>query len=144
MPSSGHIACLLTLAAACAVLASPGSASAQGGPCDGDGGEQGQGRCMAWRLAQADSVLNDTYQAVLVAIDRTESWPPDIRAQEKRNVRQAERAWIQFKDLECDFVMNASGVQRNYFVVRDRCLLELTERRNEQLEAHLRRLRALG
>ena len=53
----------------------------------------------------------------------------------REKLRAAEQLWERFREAECDFRSSQSAGQREYQVVRLRCLAELTEARTAILRA---------
>lgn len=70
----------------------------------------------AWnRLVEADKALNATW----------------AKLQPDRSLRRAQRAWIAWRNAECD-ARGTEGREAN--IRRDSCFAELTEQRQQQLE----------
>lgn len=83
----------------------------------------------AWRAAEeADRRLNQVYRELVAAL-------PDKTAVTK--LRDAQRAWIKFRDLECAFAGDEMRDGSAEPLLRAGCQRRLTEERTRQLEAHL-------
>jgi uncharacterized protein YecT (DUF1311 family) len=77
----------------------------------------------------ADRRLNQHYQLLQKTL------PP----QRKRQLETAELSWIGFRDSTCEFETDRGGN-----TARDRCLVRLTEQRNQQLVKYLETNKALS
>lgn len=77
--------------------------------------------CAATQQKAADTALNASYKALMGALG------PD----DQGRLRDAQRAWIAFRDKECQF---RAGVPADPFR-QTLCVAELTGRRNDQLAA---------
>jgi uncharacterized protein YecT (DUF1311 family) len=79
--------------------------------------------CEAAELASNDARLNDVYRRLLAGVG----------AGREAQLRAAERAWINFRDAECDFRTSIEVGGSDAALLRDRCLTELTNDRTESL-----------
>ncbi len=125
MTYSRFLALLAPLALALG-LAQP--ATAQLDPCDSNQPQSALTRCNAERLEGWDRLLNEVYQRVIGTLDATQ----------EENLRQAQRAWITYRDLTC-------GMERARYeggsiapMIELTCLTRLTERRTRDLEEYMR------
>ncbi|VWB76334.1 hypothetical protein BPS26883_03638 [Burkholderia pseudomultivorans] len=85
--------------------------------------------CAERAYRQSDAVLNRTYQAVTARLR-------DTRPLDEKLVA-AQRAWIAYRDAECQFSSaNAEGGS-GYQMVVSTCLDDLTKERTETLKAYL-------
>ncbi|GAB5520321.1 MAG: hypothetical protein RhofKO_25720 [Rhodothermales bacterium] len=98
----------------------------QAADCEPDGPTMQMAYCLAAKHQLADSLLNVVYQQAISQIQK--STEPNAAEQEEAT-RVAQRAWIQFRDADCDRVnaVYASGSIRPV-MVQD-CLLEHTKQR---------------
>ncbi len=86
--------------------------------------------CAAADLAAADKPLNRAYQEMLARLKGND---PALR-----QLREAQRQWLGFRDAECRFSTRSSaGGSINPMLVAQ-CRAELTRARVTQLQAHLR------
>lgn len=91
--------------------------------------------CAAAELAKADAELNATYQKAIAAIPEFASDPPwDAKAWEE-TLRASQRAWVSFRDAECEkhvamFWTNGSGATVDILG----CKTEKTEQRTKELK----------
>ena len=87
----------------------------------------GMQACAAEEAARHDARLNRNYRAILDQLDN---------ADDKEAVRNAQRAWIAFRDADCrSYVSDTWGsVSR---LEGAQCLADRTEERADQLEAFL-------
>lgn len=83
--------------------------------------------CAADEWAVADSVLNDTYQAVIRIIE-----PERVEA-----LREAQRAWVRFRDAECEFQASQFGGGSIVPMVELLCRADLTRKRIADFDAVL-------
>lgn len=75
--------------------------------------------CAAAELARADTLLNENYRELLRFVG------PERAAL----LREAQRAWIRFRDAECEFQASAVAGGSMQPMVHALCLAELTEKR---------------
>jgi uncharacterized protein YecT (DUF1311 family) len=92
--------------------------------------------CGAAELEAADKALNAAYQKALASIKAREDQPPpyDNKAYEAA-LRTAQRAWVAFRDAECNVVVpfswtNGTGGP----LVTLGCLITKTQARTKDLE----------
>jgi uncharacterized protein YecT (DUF1311 family) len=60
------------------------------------------GECAVAALKVADAALNRVYQAALQQTGEGSDPAPNIRERWKAALREAQRAWIAFRDADCD------------------------------------------
>jgi hypothetical protein len=70
--------------------------------------------------ANVDAALNASYQALLAKLD-----PPG-----QQRLREAQRAWLSFRDKECAFRVRKSAAE----AARSACVTELAQQRIETLD----------
>lgn len=120
-------------AVACLIAALPSLAfAAETAPCADLAAQQDRNACIAEGVRKADAVLNDVYRRLNDKLDATG----------KRNLVAAERAWIGFRDRECDFRtgydtqdLANNGTLASYLV--GQCRLELTTLRTTDLRRQM-------
>lgn len=80
--------------------------------------------CASKVFQQADGRLNRVYGQLVAKLD------PDAR----KLLRDAERAWVDYRDKECEFATaaNAGGTIRPMYIAQ--CQTALTKRRTRELE----------
>jgi uncharacterized protein YecT (DUF1311 family) len=84
--------------------------------------------CAARAYQQADKALNRQYVATTLALRRE-----DAAGQRLSRLRQAQRAWITFRDAHCDSAFLADiGASLDYTLAIE-CRTHLTEERTRQL-----------
>jgi uncharacterized protein YecT (DUF1311 family) len=96
---------MLVLAAVFAMLCvSPASAQPKdpGADCGNRGNTAEIGQCVVAALKVADTNLNQVYRAALQQIGEGPDPAPDVRERWKAALRDAQRAWIAFRDADCD------------------------------------------
>ena len=78
--------------------------------------------CLAQAYAESDARLNLVYRHLIDAL--ADPVP----------LRQAQRAWIKFRDLQCEFEVPPSWTGSGVPYSRNSCLIDHTERRIRDLE----------
>jgi uncharacterized protein YecT (DUF1311 family) len=79
--------------------------------------------CAAAELAHADRALNETYQAVLRLLD-----PERVEL-----LREAQRAWIRWRDAECEFEASEFAGGSMEPMIQALCLAHVTKERTKAL-----------
>lgn len=82
--------------------------------------------CILAAAERWDKRLNAAYQKLMV------QQPPE----QQQRLRTAERAWVQFRDANCDYYINIPGTRANYIYAE--CRRVLTAQRAIELEAAAR------
>ena len=118
---------LLLPLALLAALAAPTAAQDRPLDCDGAITQQAMNACAAEAYRAADAELNRVYRAVLQAAG-------DRHAE---RVRNAQRAWLAFRDAHC--AVEAGTVEGGSMepMVRDHCLADATRQRTDELRGYL-------
>lgn len=103
------------------------SALASAAPAADCGDEQTQtdmNLCAARDYADVDRQLNEVYR----------EYRKRLSDDQKRQLKDAQRAWIEFRDRSCDF--ESSGVEGGsvHPLIRNSCLAGMTRARIEQLD----------
>jgi len=83
--------------------------------------------CVPARAADADATLNARYKALLDGLGVADAG----------RLREAQRAWIAFRDRECAFKAQGRDDATAANAARDACLEELTRQRADQLGREL-------
>lgn len=83
--------------------------------------------CAADELARADTALNEAYQVVL----------EELEPERVELLRTAQRAWIRFRDAECELEASEFAGGSLEPMIHTLCLAHLTRKRAEALEAML-------
>ncbi|PWK29151.1 lysozyme inhibitor LprI family protein [Pseudomonas sp. OV226] len=98
--------------------------------CDNAADQATMNQCAAQQHAAADKELNALYQQITT---RLKSEP-----ERKKSLVGAQRAWIAFRDAECNF--SASGVEGGsvYPLIYSNCVTELTKARAETFKTYLK------
>jgi uncharacterized protein YecT (DUF1311 family) len=106
------------------------SSAAVAQECDrSDESQAGVNICAHEDYKTADAKLNETYGEIMKRL----SDDPDGR----KLLQAAQRAWIAFRDAECDFSTAGSQSGSIYPTLISGCLQSLTEARTEQLGGYL-------
>ncbi|AXF19459.1 urease-associated protein [Burkholderia pyrrocinia] len=94
-------------------------------------------QCAEKSRRAADSILNQTYKKLL----NTLKDDPDSGLIPKTQIISAQRAWVAFRDAECDFRTSVNGGARQWLTVNHaQCLTELTEQRTKVLQDYLKQV----
>lgn len=106
--------------------------------CDDYGGYDLQD-CLSGELTKADKALNAAYRKALASIGNDPDTPDDEKLAWKDNLKNAQRAWIVFRDANCKFELigaewhNGSGTT----AAQLQCELGMTQQRTEELLSRL-------
>jgi uncharacterized protein YecT (DUF1311 family) len=98
--------------------------AAQAGECDKARTQTEMNICAGHELEQANATINNLYKETMAKYD----------AEGQDLLRKSERAWIAFRDAECDFRTSGSKGGSIWPLVHAQCLTELTRARIKQLE----------
>ena len=82
-------------------------------------------QCFAANLAAANRVLDETYKSLMVQ--------KTFYVGSAVALREVERAWIVYKDRECEYEYSASR-DENYWLAHADCEIRLTEQRIRELQ----------
>ncbi|RUM23061.1 DUF1311 domain-containing protein [Rhizobium vallis] len=119
---------------AAAILLASGAASAQDIVCKNPQTQSDMTSCEAARHETADKALNAQYKktrAAMAAIDK--DLDGDMKGAEQALVK-AQRAWIDYRDAECDaFGFQARGGTMEPMLVAG-CLADVTDKRTKELK----------
>lgn len=93
-------------------------------------------RCMHRAYDSADRELNRVFQAVLAEIRRSQDVPPAERPRWEQTLREAQRAWIAYRDADCRGLIRyewwgGSGAS----AAESGCLYDRTVERTNELKA---------
>lgn len=114
------------IAAAAILLAALPAMAQQDCP---DDSQAGLNQCAGDAYKKADAALNATYKQVMARLKDSEAAAKSLVA--------AQRAWIAYRDAECDFMSSGveGGSARPMIVAQ--CLEQLTTQRADDLKALL-------
>ncbi|MEL6599989.1 MAG: lysozyme inhibitor LprI family protein [Pseudomonadota bacterium] len=87
--------------------------------------------CISAEVTAWDVLLNETYQETLVTLEDRDA-TGDVLTKETRRVpslRAAQRAWIAYRDAECDLRYSLYGQGSLRTIVAANCLLTFTAER---------------
>ena len=118
-----RLSCTVIATALICLVTSAAAAGDQGDPapsCDGSTPEMVN--CLAVRTAQWDKRMNAAYQKAL----------GDAGAQQREQLRAAQRLWIQYRDANCQYYGLGEGTIAR--VDAGECLRSMTEARARELE----------
>ena len=99
-----------------------------------------QRRCLMSWLSRSDVGLDRTYQSLISALDRQAGiGPGDAPPATVQQLRQAQRAWLVYRDTECRR-RNRGSEGPLWAPIRARCLGEFSHDREQELADALGRL----
>lgn len=111
-----------------AAIGNASPASSQG--CDrSDETQSGMNICADADYRQEDAKLNQKYGQIVTRLADD--------AEGRKLLKEAQRAWIAFRDAECTFSTNASSDGSIYPMLVSQCRADLTRARVDQLETYL-------
>lgn len=91
-------------------------------------------QCAEKDRTAADKSLNDTYKKLLANLKDD----PEQQRFSRTQVVAAQRAWVAFRDAECEFQASLSGSAPQWLPVnRSQCLTQLTTARTKVLQGYL-------
>lgn len=100
-----------------------------------DGTQQNMNACTYAEWEAADADLNRVYAEVLATLqDSDANFPPDGNSEEDR-LRTAQRAWVAFRDANCDlagYPMRGGSAEP---LLTYGCMRQMTEERSTELQA---------
>ena len=107
------------------VLVAATASAAEDDPCVTQRNTIEMNECARRQMQGAEDGLNTTYRAAIAALDKQ----GDI----KKQLIQAQRHWIKFRDTNCNAVLakNADGSLRTVLYLG--CMKQLAEERTQQL-----------
>jgi len=98
--------------------------------CDKADDQVTMNQCASDELVKIDKLLNGTYKK----IEQRLADDPDT----KKLLISSQRAWIKFRDAECDFAASGTAGGSIYPMMVVMCRTQLTSERNNQLSDYLR------
>jgi len=110
-------------------------------PCESTSG-LGQQECAQKKNEIADKKLNAIYKALLKKLSEVEVVEGgETGISPKKKLIQAQRAWIKFRNANCEFVGNLSGGVHTWKSVHEGfCFTEMTEERTKELQKYFKEL----
>lgn len=87
------------------------------------GNTQGMVECMGAETRRQDARLNQAYKALMDA----------TAAERKKQLQEAQRAWVRFRDTNCAFYLDPQGGSMARVSASD-CVLTMTVDRADELE----------
>ncbi|MAM59054.1 MAG: hypothetical protein CMN25_17205 [Salinicola sp.] len=94
--------------------------------CDDATTQQEMNACAGEGYQAADKALNTTYDEIMGRLD----------GDSRERLKTAQRAWIEFRDAECDFVSGPTSGGSANSMVKAGCLEDLTRQRTETLKRY--------
>lgn len=92
-------------------------------------------QCIAIESDKAEAALNQTYQRLVKQLTHPDTEHENYTEYRKK-LLDAQRAWIKFRDADCDalYALNSSGSMRN--IVYLSCKQQRAEQRTKELEGY--------
>jgi len=91
-------------------------------------------RCTEQTRLANDKKLNEVYKKLLGSLKDD----PEKENFSRTQIVPAQRAWVAFRDAECDFRTSVNGGAHQWLVVnRSQCIADLTAERVKALETYL-------
>ena len=121
---------LLTLAALlCADSASTiAQKRKKSGPCANPQTQAEMNICAGEDFKAADAALNQVYQQLMAKLDD----------EEKAQLKDAENAWLKYRDTNCDFVADQFKGGSMRPMIYAGCLADMTTRRTTELKTQIK------
>lgn len=115
----------LSAALAALALFYPTFAAAQN--CKNPETQMAMNVCSARDYEREDARLNKTYRDLVAKLESAK----------REKLREVQRAWLSFRDLNCDFQSADYQGGSIYSLVQSSCLTEMTKQRTKDLKATL-------
>jgi len=130
---SRNCSCLVSVSALSALaIAMPFRAVAQGNVCHNDGSGRDAYICAAQETQAADVDLNAAYKHALAQLDGS-----DRLKAARASLIESERAWIKFRDADCDVQANIFEGGSMDGAMVEACKKSLIEQRTKELKSIL-------
>ncbi len=93
--------------------------------------------CASIEKDKVEARLNETYKQVLASLDQSDPLFKDDAARAKAKLIEAQRAWIRYREADCDarYSLNASGTIRT--VIWFGCMRSDAEQRIKELTSFM-------
>lgn len=110
------------------VLQAAGQKQNKSGPCANPQTQAEMTQCAANDYKAADAVLNQVYRQLVAKLDE----------EEKAQLKDAQNAWIKYRDTNCDFVADQfkGGTMRP--MIYAGCLADVTKKRTTELRDQIK------
>lgn len=128
--SCNHLFISLARSALLLIVAIPFHVLAQDAVCHNDGSGRDAYICAAQETRAADAELNKAYQQALGQLDGSDN----LRLA-KASLVESERAWIKFRDADCDVQTNIFKGGSMQGAMVEACKKSLTEQRTKELKS---------
>jgi uncharacterized protein YecT (DUF1311 family) len=99
------------------------ASSAHAEDCGNQTTQLAMNECATRNLEAADGALNAVYGELMSKLD----------GDQQKRLKQAQRAWIIFRDAHCELIGSATEGGSIHRMVISKCLMEITRDRTEQL-----------
>ncbi|MGP5417709.1 lysozyme inhibitor LprI family protein [Psychrobacter faecalis] len=106
------------------------TAQASAATCDKANTQADINKCIAAELKAEDSKLNNSYSNLQRVLNKTE----------KKQLKVAQLAWIDFRDKACQFSARSSSGGSAYSMELNSCLTTHTQQRRIQLDQEIKNI----
>jgi uncharacterized protein YecT (DUF1311 family) len=117
----------LTRLAALAALALVYPSFASGQNCKNPDTQMAMNVCAARDYEREDKRLNQAYRDLVAKLEQGK----------REKLRDVQRAWLSYRDLNCDFQSDDYQGGSIYSLIQSSCLAEMTKQRTKDLKALL-------
>jgi uncharacterized protein YecT (DUF1311 family) len=101
----------------------PGQKGSKSDPCSEASSQPEMTECWRKEYKAADTKLNQVYRKLVLMLDD----------EEKSELKEAQTAWLKYRDTNCDFVANQYKGGTIRPMIYAICLTEMTESRTTEL-----------
>ena len=98
------------------------------GPCANPQSQAEMNQCAGEEYKAADAVLNQVYQQFMAKLDD----------EEKAQLKEAETAWLKYRDANCDFVADQYKGGSMRPMIHGLCLADVTRNRTTELRNQIK------
>jgi len=123
-----RLACVLGV-----LIALPSLGVAQSVDCSNPVTQVDMNMCAPERANTADVALNRAYQIAIAQARRLDTFNPSVQPSNEDLLRQAQRAWIPFRDAACTAEASLARGGTMASLLYSTCVEKLTRRRTEDL-----------
>ncbi|MBI2339538.1 MAG: DUF1311 domain-containing protein [Deltaproteobacteria bacterium] len=99
-----------------------------------DGNDFNSRDCNSSEFEIQDGLLNQKYQKLLKAVEEGGYGDEQTDTRLKKDIRAAQRLWVQFRDKNCEVHYLAAGGGTYSAVAGTYCMLEMTVQRAKELK----------
>ncbi|WP_435276288.1 lysozyme inhibitor LprI family protein [Psychrobium sp. nBUS_13] len=129
---------LLLTSSLLSLMATPSAFADEYNPCSSSGSGMQRLECLEKEYRIQDKGLNKIYRKIHTLLDKHLDAKIDgsfeFSAASKKRLIKAQRAWIKFRDSNCEYIMgDHPGIGSGWSIGLAYCLSEMTKERNDEL-----------